>query len=597
MARRVPIKLNIANALKLLGSLYRNPADAIKEHVSNALDEHRQAEVRKEAEPVCSVIFTLERDRIIIEYPYGMNRKEFEAALERVADSIKKSLDIAQIGQLGIGMFSFFQIGKKCTFLTRKSLSDETFRVTLREGSDNAEFESVSRREELPKAGIKIIISQLSFDPTKPRGPLSPERLQKVLAEKFDQYIRKGTLDIRIISRGRTYLVEPLKIELPRVGAKFDQLHLSKDYTKKFSFELYFDPSGKGKVGIRHTGVTVVEDIKQLQAYGLEESVFASGDVKGFIDADFLKPLPARVGFEENEDWISLLDELYRYTGPIEEEVELLKQQELEKKLTEIQKRAIELASEILDMEEFRDLETLQGLGKREHETRKPPNGFDFVPPAVRANVGERAHLLLKAEVPGKIPNRTKVLISVNDPSISLEVRELFLKEEDALDGLVSYRVYFRGSKKLVVPASVTARANGIERQPEAHVMIGEPGPERVPRSEGEPGREGLRFQIVETPFEDGTKRHSEFIKGTLRVNTLNPDFRQEKTGTDDAKMAYDALMIGKETIAHNDRSGKADEYLERMLSFYFKLKSRIVGAAPLPGKRPRGRPRKMQTA
>ena len=79
-----------------------------------------------------------------------------------------------------------------------------------------------------------------------------------------------------------------------------------------FSLELYFDPSTCGIVSIRHKGVTIVDDIKILSAYGLEESIYANGDIRGFIDADFLKPLPARTGFEENEDWISLLDELDR---------------------------------------------------------------------------------------------------------------------------------------------------------------------------------------------------------------------------------------------------------------------------------------------
>ena len=38
--RRVQIKLDTANALKWLGRLYRTPADAIKEHVTNAIDEY-----------------------------------------------------------------------------------------------------------------------------------------------------------------------------------------------------------------------------------------------------------------------------------------------------------------------------------------------------------------------------------------------------------------------------------------------------------------------------------------------------------------------------------------------------------------------------
>ena len=67
--KKVPIKIHTANALRWLGSLYRNPSDAIKEHVSNAIDEHLKANNLGKAVSVCRVTFTLEKDRVIIEYP------------------------------------------------------------------------------------------------------------------------------------------------------------------------------------------------------------------------------------------------------------------------------------------------------------------------------------------------------------------------------------------------------------------------------------------------------------------------------------------------------------------------------------------------
>src|SRR3990172_6235494 len=131
MTRDVLIKLNVANALQRLGTLYRNPSDALKEHISNAIDEHLKAQKAGVAQESCRVIITLEKSRVIIEYPYGMDRREFEAALQRVADSAKKTLDVTQIGQLGIGNFSFQQIGRKCIFFSKKAAGDETIQVTL----------------------------------------------------------------------------------------------------------------------------------------------------------------------------------------------------------------------------------------------------------------------------------------------------------------------------------------------------------------------------------------------------------------------------------------------------------------------------------
>ncbi|MBT9131257.1 MAG: hypothetical protein DDT42_01586 [candidate division WS2 bacterium] len=590
--RKVPIKLHTANALRWLGSLYRNPADAIKEHVSNAVDEHLKAKTISKAFPVCGVNFTLEKDKVTIEYPYGMSNDEFEDALQKVADSAKKSLDFKQIGQLGIGMFSFLQIGKKCTFFSKKDKGYETIKVTLRESSDDAEFETAIKRESLIKPGIKVIISELLFDPTKPRGPLSPEKLQKLFAEKFNPYLKDRSLGIIIYTKGSSYIVKPLKIDLPRVGESYKNWPLTRDRTKRFCLELYFDPSGKGKVSIRHMGVTIVDDIKTLSAYGLEESIYANGNVKGFIDVDFLKPLPARTGFEENEDWISLLDELDRIRSSIEVEVEDLKQEEAKKKLTEVQRKAIELAREILNTEEFKDLELLEGLGRKPPEPRLPPNGFDFVPSSIRFEPGKTGVLPLKAFVPKVVPDNSEVQISINDSSVELKIHNLLLKASEAdKDGVVTTHVSFLGKSKTTIPAILTATTGNL-KPAIAHIRVAESEQKREPKGPGEE-KEGPRINYEEKPFEESPLKHSRYISRIIQINTLNNDYKREMIGTDEAKLAYATLMIGKETIAYNDKSGAADDYLEKILSFYFRLKGKLTGASPTTMERPRGRPRK----
>jgi len=585
--RKVPIRLHTANALRWLGSLYRNPADAIKEHISNAVDEHTKAKEIGKALPVCKVTYSLEKDKVIIEYPYGMSKEEFVDALQRVADSKKRKLDFKQIGQLGIGMFSFLQIGRKCTFYSKKD-STETIRVTLREGSDDAEFETARKRESLRESGIKIVISELLFDPTKPRGSLSPEKLQKIFAEKFDSFLKDGSLKIIIYTKGKSYPVKTLKIELPPVGEAYKDRHLARDRTKRYFLELYFDPSEKGAVNIRHMGVTIIDDIRTLSAYGLEESVYANGDIKGFIDADFLKPLPARTGFEENEDWISLLCELDKLRPSIEAEVENLKQEEAEKKLTEIQKKAIELARDILNTEEFKDLELLEGLGRKPREPRLPPNGFDFVPSSIRIELRKTGTLTLKAFVPKIVPDNSIVKLSISDSSlIELITESLFLKASEAdKDGVVTAHVSFEGKSKTAVPTILTATTG--ELKAEAHIRIAEHEQTREPITGKE--KEGRGINYEEQSFEEGPSKHSRYVSRIIQINTLNPDYKQEMTRSDETKLAYATLMIGKETIAYNDKSEVADDYLERILSFYFRLKNRLTVTSSSIVKRPRGR-------
>lgn len=457
--------------LSYIGRLYGTPANAIKEYISNALDEWIKAKEKGEMEGACEVTYSLDKGRITIDYnPPGMDEKEFEDALNKVAESMKPGLTIPQIGQLGIGIFAFNQVGSTCTFYSKKGTGSPTIKVVLASNSDDYDIDTAIKREARQNPGMTVIITRLHQDPTKPRGSLAPQLLQRFFAEKFDSYIRQGALKVTINCGGKTYEVKPLEINLPKVGEAFKEVHLSADWQRKFNCQFWFDALGKSHVSIRHTGVSIIEDLKSYPAYGLEESIYASGFLKGYIDADFLKPLPARTSFEENQEWIQFLVELDKICPSLEAEIEELRKEEEEKKLTEVQKRAIELAREILDQDQFKDLELLTGLRK--------PRG-----PIVRPGVTHK-----KGQMTGE------------------------------------------RSKK-----------------------------------EGERERlGGFRIAYQEIPFEDGRSQHSRFLSGIVQANELNPDFKRE--------VDYGTLMIGKEAIAHNDKSGGADYFLEKLLSYMFQV-------------------------
>jgi hypothetical protein len=489
MAQRIPIRLHVANALQWLGTLYRNPADALKEHVSNAIDEHLKARLQGTAHDRCDIDFILDRRHVTIEYPYGMSRTEIEAALHRVADSAKRAGGTQTIGRLGIGIFSFQQVGRRCTFFTRKTNASETLRMMLKEGSDEAIVETALARERLDRPGLRVVISELKFDPTRSRGPLAPETLRRYLAEKYEAYLREGWLTITIRAGVAKFAVTPTRIRLPRLLADVRELALPRAPEKRVRLELYFDPSGRGRVAVRHHGVTVIEDLSTLTAYGLEESAWAAGFVRGVLDADFLSPLPARSGFEENDDWVALLDLLDRYLPTLQAELDGHLSAHRAGQAAEIGERALRLARDILDLEEFRDLSLPGGLAKR----GRPD-----------------------AETPAKRP-----------------------------------------------------RSAGRRRK------SGEP-----PVSPGtEPSSRGRRIRYEEVPFEAGARAHSRFVNGVVQANALHPDFQQAARSSE-SRLVYAALMIGKESIAFNDRTGTAADFLEKLLDFYFRLHARKPGRA-----------------
>ena len=88
------------------------------------------------------------------------------------------------------------------------------------------------------------------------------------------------------------------------------------------------------------------------------------------------------------------------------------------------------------------------------------------------------------------------------------------------------------------------------------------------------PSARGRRIRYEEVPFEAGSRAHSRFVSGVVQANTLHADFR-EAARSGDARLAYAALMIGKESIAFNDRTGTSGDFLEKLLDFYFKLHAR----------------------
>jgi len=292
------IRGNLGVLLTYLGRLYGTPANAIKEYISNALDEWIKAKTKSETEGPCEVSYLLEKSKIVIDYNSpGMDAKEFEAALNRVADSMKRELTIPQIGELGIGIFAFNQVGSTCSFYSKKTKGAPTIKVVLTSNSDEYEIETARKMESRPNPGMTIVITRLHQDPTKPRGSLAPRLLQRFFAEKFDSYLREGNLKVTVNCLDKAYQVQPLEISLPPIGQAFTEVHLSTDWQKKFCCQFWFDPSGKSHISIRHTGVSIIEDLSTYPAYGLEESIYASGFLKGYIDADFLKPLPARTSF------------------------------------------------------------------------------------------------------------------------------------------------------------------------------------------------------------------------------------------------------------------------------------------------------------
>ena len=381
MEKIVTVEINKANALITLGSMYRSAADAIKEYVSNALDEWAMARSRGAPDQQCQVTFTLEKKTITIDYNApGMDADSFETALRHVVDSAKRESVVPQIGRLGIGLWAFNQVGSRATFLSKRSPDSPTLKVILSRDSAEARFLSPSPAEERSTPGMTITITGLFQDPTRRYGPLSQARLKHVLADRFDTYLRTGQLKITIKSGSGETEVAPIQFDLPEIGARFQESHVEGEPDKTFTTRFWFDPSGQGRISMRHTGVVVIEDIRDLFDLELSGSILISGLIKGYVDADFLSPLPARGHFLEDENLAKLLDTLKAIGVELAADVTEFRHEAETERLQALFRRATRVAREIFSQDEFMDLELIDGLRRisKTNGDSHAPNGSEF---------------------------------------------------------------------------------------------------------------------------------------------------------------------------------------------------------------------------
>jgi hypothetical protein len=177
------------------------------------------------------------------------------------------------------------------------------------------------------------------------------------------------------------------------------------------------------------------------------------------------------------------------------------------------------LAKEILNAKEFRALELLDGMGRKAPEALIPPHGFDFVPAALRIGIGNQGTLALKAWVPGKLADGSRVVFNVGDPSaIGLLTERTTLEAGRAnKDGVVTVHVHIEGRARTTGPVILTARAGPLRA--EARVRVDDPQEGRETTSPGSE-KQGPWITYEEMAVDDGPARHSRYVSRKVQINT-----------------------------------------------------------------------------
>jgi len=579
MAKKVQIRIKSSSGLRLIGRIYKGPADAAKEPVSNFIDEHINPANASIAQAlgVCKVVFTIAKSKIVIEGPYGMTQQRFEYVLDNVLDSDKDGVDYAQIGRQAAGLFSWFQIpAGKCVYYSKAEKGQPTVKVTIKEGQEEADFETARKSESLKNPGMRFEISMLKADPTRFNSSLHPSKFSKFLGKTFRDYLKEGILEIELRCKGKSCFVEPTEIGLPLITEGWDSIKVKGDPKRLIRLELYFDPEGKGSVSIRHTKIPNVDDIREMGDFGLGigKSIYADRCISGYIDADFLEPASGKNRFVEDNNWEEFLAELDQLAPGIEAELKRFREAESSKHLSKVQSEASEYTREILSGPEFVDLELLEGV-RKSPEPKLPENGFDFVPDSARIDPGKEGHVNFKTYVGGElefVSDGGIVTFGVSNPNVKFSPKRVTLRKKNAdSQGIVTVRVTLSHSRETKTP--VTLSAKHVELLAEATINFSKKKERKS--SEESRGFSGTRINYQETQFADDLKRHSRLIGSrTIQINTLCLAYQDAISGTKKDMIEYVAIIIAKETFIFNHCS--SDDAMERLLTFRYLLRKKL---------------------
>ena len=415
MARK-SIELHKGNALAYLGQIYRNHREAAKEYITNALDGWYSA--NGVAGPHCVVNLNFKPDAIRIEssgYP-GMDQDDFERAMQSVAQSLKVGSSVRQVGERGIGLFAFQQFANKATIWSKKEPHGPTWRFELRKGEADYDWQQAIHRERLTKPGVAVELTGLSRNPLASGSALNPKLLRDYLSEVYALDLREARLQIGMHWKDQSIQVQAPPITLEPVAIWLSESGGFAPTLGPITGELYFDPAGAGQVSIRHKGLPIIRNMRDIEPpwEGFETSVLCTGYVDGAFDADFLTPLATRSHFEDNEAWRAFVDWIRNNVSLIAEDIQdKLDTLELQR-LVHVDEEARRLAGRALRSPMLRSLQLLDGRrptrgteskGKQRQkgsEERKGRTTRRNVPPGGNRGTGMAIRLIERPFPPAK---------------------------------------------------------------------------------------------------------------------------------------------------------------------------------------------------
>jgi hypothetical protein len=188
--RYIPISVSKKILADISSGIYRTPANALKELVSNAFDASAHKVIISTNAPYFDV-FTCEDDG------EGITAKEFEEVLKIIGSSTKRAGGIhfkkgrPIIGKIGIGLLAVAQICHKFTVISKKAREKTYFEATI----DLKQFEEVEKDTSYWDGSGKISLGKCQIEDGL-KDEVGPKRhYTKIIMEDLKEGFRNKLLE------------------------------------------------------------------------------------------------------------------------------------------------------------------------------------------------------------------------------------------------------------------------------------------------------------------------------------------------------------------------------------------------------------------
>ncbi|MGH7425936.1 MAG: ATP-binding protein, partial [Candidatus Methylomirabilales bacterium] len=277
---------NLAKAVLITGQAYQDPKDALNEFISNAADEY--AEARKRGERIRIFLRRKGRNPLIVvgDFGRGMDEEKLRQLARNLFESAKAE-DPRTLGEKGIGILAFQQLGARCDIVTRPEGSPHTLALRLERGRPTAQLDVNERRRARSEPGTSVYL--LDLDPDVLRV-LTQRKVVDYLRRRRGAALARSDYTVEVTEGRHLELVTPeepegVPLQIPARPTLWGKIQLFIYVSPK--------PDRRRRVAVvGRAGTTIIDDIAELEEF--EGPPWSTDQVSGQIIFEALQQTSGR---------------------------------------------------------------------------------------------------------------------------------------------------------------------------------------------------------------------------------------------------------------------------------------------------------------